>query len=175
MPKVSFSGVPAAIRPKAAAALMRVVHTAEDLTHQSKAARYNTRGLPESAYVTSLGTLTEGTAHAIVDTLVARVQVLAEPVNYTLEAVVQGSVLTPFPMGLQDAAEITQQIGNGWAALAELGAEQAAALRSMGDSVSAHILEHQIIALEAASAQLQEIVGAQDPMEAVETAVVLGQ
>lgn len=168
MPTISFSGVPEATRPKSAIALMRVVHTAEDLTHQSKTARYNIRGQPDEDYVGQLATLTEGVAHDMVDVLVARIQVLGQPVNYTLAAVVAGSVLTPFPLDLQDGVEIASQLGQSWSVLAELASEQIGALRGLGDSVSAHILEHRLMDLEAASANLQQIVSARDPEEAVE-------
>ena len=175
MPTISFSGVPVAVRPESAAALMRVIHTAEDLTHQSKSARYNIRGQPDEDYVGQLAALTEDVAHTMVDVLVARVQVLGQPVAYTLAAVAEGSVLTPFPLDLQDGVEITAQLGQSWMVLAELASEQIGVLRGLGDSVSAHILEHRLMDLEAASSNLQEIVGARDPEEAVEHQAIKGQ
>ena len=167
-PSVSFAALPASQRAKAANALMAVVHTAEDLAHHSKSARYNVRGLPEQATVDKVCELTETQAHAIVDVLVARLQVLGQPVRYTLAAVQAGSALVPFPADLEDPVQILQRLGESWTALGEVMGEQAAALRELGDAVSAHMVEHAWMALECDSSRLQEIVGASDPEEAVE-------
>jgi hypothetical protein len=110
----------------------------------------------------------EGALHAQSDVLVARVQLLGQPINYSLAFVAENSGIKPFPLDVQDPVQVARLLGETWTAMCELTREHTAGLRAAGDLVSAHIAEHGAISLEAASAGLQDILASLDPEEALE-------
>lgn len=168
VPTASFVGIPDKVASKAGALLVKIVHAWEATVHACKTARYNTRGLPESAAITQLCEAMEAALHGQGDTLIARVQLLGQPVNYSLAFVAENSGIKPFPLDVQDPAQVVQLLAETWTAMCELTREHTQALRDAGDPVSAHLAEHGAIQLEGASAGLQDILAGLDPEEALE-------
>lgn len=167
-PLVTYTGLPEATIRKAGPALVRLIHTWEAMVHQSKSARYNVQGSPYADAVNAVCSGLEDKLHGFTDPLVARAQVLGVPVPYNLALVAKNSGLQPFPDDLDDGAKIMELLATTWADVCTISREQVQALRDAGDMVSAHVAEHQVMLLEAASSVFQDIMGAGDPAEALE-------
>lgn len=168
MAGVSFVSLPEATRDASGAHLLKLVYTLEDLRHQCKAAEFNVRGSPDEEGIRSLTCELESIVGMLIDSMISRARVLGIPISYSLRTVAEGSDLQPFPDDEQSGPAIVGLLGLSWRSLSALMSERAAATRSGGDPVTAHIIEHAQIDLERASARFQSMAVSQsDPGEAL--------